>query len=283
MVKNGNLTGFVEANGSVVEMSNTCCFDALLQVLTKAFIQRDNFRIALTEMNDHKLCAAVKILATKGANKALYKTRAETLMEILAPSGELVQTRSKRMRPPYLMYDCWGDFISLGTKLLDGIDSATYVCAKAQHVVHSSIITPNLEKLAQNGLHSLQNALDWSLQVSNSSLPCSCNDTKVVCGVHLFLDIDLFSSVDGNSSKEDFQLSALTVKLQDIPRSLSVSGSEASYLLNGVICRVSHNHVVALSRRLNGEWTLYDDLAKSPASACETSDVTPIALHYIKQ
>lgn len=54
------------------------------------------------------------------------------------------------------------------------------------------------------------------------------------------------------------------------------------YTLNGVVCRVNNNHVVELTRRMTGHWTLYDDLEKIPQSAKPTSKISPISLHYVK-
>lgn len=159
-IKNGNLSGFVEVNDTVVEISNTCCFDALLQIMSKGFIQNEQFRDEVTQRQDHLFFEAVKLLATEGAKKLLYKKRAEILMAILEPSGELTKTRSKKMRPSYLQYDCWNDFILLAEKLLEGMNSVTYDCIAANHGYSTLIVTPNFDKLIEHGLSSLQNAVD---------------------------------------------------------------------------------------------------------------------------
>lgn len=91
----------------------------------------------------------------------------------------------------------------------------------------------------------------------------------------------MFSSVNAESNREDLQLSALSIKLKDIPVKLTVTCKDVECALNGVVGRVSHNHVVRLTRGLSGQWTLYDDLAKGPKSAGDTSEVTPIALYYL--
>ncbi|KAK3917483.1 120.7 kDa protein in NOF-FB transposable element [Frankliniella fusca] len=103
-------------------------------------------------------------------------------------------------------------------------------------------------------------------------IPC-LGMTTVKCkfGPHLLVSVDVYGS------SEELKTPRTTIKLEDLPVTLKLLGSQ--FILSGVAAR-QPGHYVAYCRRATGHWEVFNDLSKSVKGTTATELIQPVLLMY---
>ncbi|KAE8743486.1 hypothetical protein FOCC_FOCC010909 [Frankliniella occidentalis] len=299
---NGFKKGFMTtADGRQVELTNTCSFDVLVQIITSGYIQYDFYRKKIDALLDsnHLLLETCKSLALNGAVHATYLLRIQVLSNIFPPVKQAVPRRTTRSKQviPSIKYDCFSDLVDTARKLLLDVYSTTLVYTKCSQRTASrpctlddseTVINADVEVLAEGGLKDLGKAILVSSKMmapSDEQLPpCPLREgiqcappctgiTTVKCkfGPHIIVNVDVFASSSGVPVKSN-------VKIGDVPTELQLVGTK--FILCGIASR-QNGHYVAYGRRVTGQWETYNDLYRLVKGAKITQQIEPVFVMYV--
>ncbi len=135
LLENGLKKGFLRTSGnSEAQVTNTCGFDTLVQIITSALIQYESYRMSLDPYVQHDVIKVCQSLAVKGAVHETYLLRLYALSKVTQPIkvvGPRQSVLRKRKSSVAITYDCFCDLVDTSRELLEKIISAnvTFKCS----------------------------------------------------------------------------------------------------------------------------------------------------------
>ncbi|KAE8740771.1 hypothetical protein FOCC_FOCC013716 [Frankliniella occidentalis] len=299
LLENGMIRGFSKTDdNSEAQLTNTCAFDVIAQMVTCAYIQYDVYRNSLDLYPDEDVLNVCKSLAVEGAVTATYKLRLITLSKVTVPAKVVAPPLSvTRQRKSHvaITYDCFSDLIDLSRELLKNVVSLSvkYKCSQRKFRPCTSgndhsIINADMGVLHDKGIEKLDEAVLVGVNVMHATTeekpaenpvsiqcqpPCKGSAT-ITCdfGPHLIINIDVFGSSGEHKAKKQF------VRIEDVPVKMNLLGK--SFVLSGLGARES-SHYIAYCRKATGQWEVFNDLAKRVSVVKESKHVQPVIVMYV--
>lgn len=283
-LRNGVYTGFHSiAEHSKVQVTNTCAFDSMAQILMIAVIEYPLFRRHVQQnMAESAALKLVWELAHVGAGKETYATRCKALVvpdvSKLSTVNTVPSTRSTSHRKSCIMaYDCWGNLYTIMSNINLRTSSVTieWTCGSGhKSMTEQLILAANSKVMKREGIAALQDAIIFHMGTEDKECHVpECKKTAigdVSPGEVLFVDTGFFGAY-----KKQFQL-------QDIPINITLGTAGQRYFLFGVVAH-KPQHYVGYARRLRGTWEEFDDCKRHPYTVKGTEKITPEMLFYIRK
>ncbi|CAH1113199.1 unnamed protein product [Psylliodes chrysocephalus] len=250
LLRNGHLMDLkpIKIGQECVTLSNTCGFDAVVQVLACAFCDSQTFKdlLILFSKNQSKIATIVCTLVEQGINKKIYRLRAELCYKVF-PKNETPKN--------IVAIDVQIQISNLLNGILDfysGVKSN--YCPACKDVQNESITFIEIEITNIYNLEALINE-----QVApNYFFRCH----KGICKGYLRRKLDLnpvcFFIEPINTAT---RMCEIQCKLEDIPKTISIG--EIQYILRGCVAYTGPDlalgHFTAFANRHNNIWEVYDD------------------------
>lgn len=253
-----------------ISLSNTCAFDSLIQIIGTSLCDSKKLKNEIDFMKDSNIFYLADILAQKNVTSKAYSIRTDILCEVFKSevSGQLINR-----------VNCETTILNMIQKLnlYSGTDETICSGCENKTKMRRNYLTTN-SHLIQKGIKFLRE----SLFPTNQTKCISCNLNVVVNSSYDIIFIDIFTS---KTNAEGFEI-APNMILDDIPKLLHIN--ETTYFLRGVVefqapaFAASLGHFIAVARRCDDTWQVYNDLNKKVMSYSKTTCISvPLVIYSI--
>jgi hypothetical protein len=251
LLANGNILKPMKVTNKIINIRNTCAFDATMQSILAACHDYDSYAEYLSTKLNPSVGQFLQTLSKTGVTAKLYETRGSILIATQSIQNDTL--------------DCTVNISHLlQNYILNGVPSIEKVikCLTCGFEVTKCVpllyINPIL--INQRGMAGLQEAVNATATLRSSTTCFQCKSEDIIktmsAGRHLILDIEDAGNeaLCTRSGHPDCQMQ---FALDEIPDQLFYEGLTYKFV-SAII--YSANHYFAIIRRVTGKWEEHNDL-----------------------
>lgn len=251
-------------NGVNVILTNTCAYDSIIQIFSSAFSDSKNYENYVYSLCTDTVFQIIKDVALSSITSRTYYLRIlllRTFCESFLLPNQMLQIKSE-CTAKTAAKNLFSKFPSFKRNV-----KCTNSECNFQHTENISVITV---MLSTSTIHNLKEQILMFL--NSSQTKCTnvknglmCNGVNLinfeVCGQHIIVEL-----INTETNTESDVVQDITISLNEIPKQLIIR--ENLFYLRGIISfcggkKVNEiGHYVAICKRLNEHWEIYNDLEK---------------------